>query len=442
MLGTTQLFRRLATMLVFAVIALTPLHASADGNTVLDVGYNAGQTAWVKAVNDAGLMKTVTEHGPFTVFVPTNAAFATMQAAIPNAVNTRQLVLHHTLQGTYTVEQLAAQPVWTTAFGGDIAVEMINGTLVIDKTMRVITANLPANNGIVHIVDAVNTLPPEYGETLVTGHHIIDQSLLDLLAHDADCTIFVSELEEQGLEHLFNQHGTFTVFVPSDAVFNALPAGTMERLHTDHRLFKQTLLYHVVLGNVAATESATVNTALGKPLTLANGLVNGTAQIVGTTYAANGTIHMIDQLLTPPADMPYTPAPVHQVTDDSLMGVIGRTANLSTFVNEVEMSGLENLLARHGDFTIFAPTNAAYAAMDAELMNACMVDHRLMKQLTLHHIVRGVWNQEMIAANETLPTALGDLFVTTDVAIVGSISAENGIVYIIDTVHIPEMLAR
>jgi uncharacterized surface protein with fasciclin (FAS1) repeats len=439
MLGTTRLFRWLATLLVF-VVTLTPRYASADGHTVLDVGYYAGHTAWVKAVNEAGLMKTVTEHGPFTMFVPTNAAFATIQNS--DAVMLRQLVLHHTLQGSYTVEQLAAQPIWKTALGGEVTVEMVNGTLVIDKRLRVLSANLPANNGIVHVVDSVNSLPNAYGEVLVTGHYIRDLSLLDLLVHDADCAIFVSELEEQGLEHLFNQHGTFTVFVPADAVFAALPAGTMAGLHSDHRVFKQTLLYHIVLGDVAATANVTVNTALGKPLTVADGRVNGTAQIVKTSHAANGTIHMIDALLTPPANVPYTPEPVKQVTDGTLLGAIGRTATLTTFLNEVEMVGLENLLARHGNFTIFAPTNAAYAAMDGELMTACMVDHRLMKQLTLHHIVRGAWTPEQIARSETLPTALGDLFTLQDVTIVGSISAENGVVYIIDTVQIPEMLAR
>ncbi len=436
MLGTTKLFRSLATMVVFIVIAFTPSYASAVGHTVLDVGYEAGHTAWVKAVNEAGLMKTVTEHGPFTMFVPTNAAFANMQD--PDAAILRQLVLHHTIQGRYSVEQLAAQPVWKTALGGEIVVEMVSGTLVIDGTLRVLTADLPASNGIVHIVDVVNTLPPAYGEVLVTGHHIRDNSLLDLLAHDADCTIFVSELEEQGLEHLFNQHGAFTVFVPSDAVFNALPASTMASLHSDHRVFKQTLLYHIVLGTVDATANGAFNTALGKPLTVANGMVNGTTRIVGTSYAANGTIHMIDALQTPPADAPYASTSVNRVTDNSLIGVIGRNANLTTFTNEVGMAGLENLLARHGEFTIFAPTDAAYAAMDAELMTACMVDHRLMKQLTLHHIVRGAWNGE----TTSLPTALGDMLMLDSVRIVGEISADNGTIYLIDTVQIPLMLAR
>ena len=431
--------RLLATLLVLAVFTMLPVGANAAGDTVLDVGYAEQHFKWVDAVNSAELTKTLTEHGPFTLFVPTDAAFAAAPTLFANKTTLRQTVLFHMLQGRYTIAQLAAQPTWTTAFGTNVDVAMIDGTLVINNQLRVIKANLPASNGIVHIVDAVGTLPDAYHTPLAVAHNPVPMNALDVLAKDDNCTMFVSLIEEMGMEHLLNEKTTFTVFVPTDDVFAAIDAHTMGAWHSNHTTFKQRMLYHIIPGGAyAANTNGTFNTALGKSLTMDNGMVDGAARIVGSTEVGNGILHMVTNVLTPPENVDFAAPTVHHVGGDSLLGVMERDGRLDMFVNEVEMSGLENLLTRHGRFSVFAPTDAAYAAMDADLMTACMVDHRLMKQLTLYHIVRGDWE----AGTNTLPTALGETFLTKNVVIMDEISAENGTIYIIDAVQIPEMLTR
>ena len=438
-----SIVRLLAATLLLVLLALAPVAAVAEGTTVVDIGYDANQTTWVRAVNSAELTKTFTEHGPFTTFVPTNAAFAALTSdPFVDRTTLRQLVLHHTLQGVYTTAQLGTQTNWTTAFGSQMEIRWANGELLINNQLRIVTANLPASNGMVHIVDAVSPLPGTYNAPLATAHNVVPNNALDLLAKDDNCTMFVSLIEEMGLEHLINEHGTFTIFVPTDDVFAAISAHTMGTWHTDHTTLKQRMLYHIIPGGKYAAETnGTFNTALGKPLTVADGVVNGAARIVGTVEAENGVLHMVTNVLTPPADTAYTPPAVHRVTDNSLLGMMVADDRLNMFVNEVEMSGLENLLTKHGRFTVYAPTDAAYAAMDADLMTACMVDHRLMKQLTLYHIVLG--DPLMgLAWYDDLPTALGEPLATGGLTIIDTISAENGTIHIIDTVQIPEMLTR
>ena len=113
-----------------------------------------------------------------------------------------------------------------------------------------------------------------------------------------------------GLVETLQGAGPFTVFAPNDAAFAALPAGTLDSLLADPEALKKILLYHVVSGKVTADQVVKMTSAdsvEGSTIAIAvkDGKVylNNSAQAVATDImASNGVIHVIDQVILPPAN--------------------------------------------------------------------------------------------------------------------------------------------
>jgi uncharacterized surface protein with fasciclin (FAS1) repeats len=113
-----------------------------------------------------------------------------------------------------------------------------------------------------------------------------------------------------GLVETLQGEGPFTVFAPTDEAFAALPAGTLDGLLADPEALKAILLYHVVSGAVTADQvvgMTSADTVEGSPIAIAvkDGKVflNDAAQVTATDIkAANGVIHVIDQVILPPSN--------------------------------------------------------------------------------------------------------------------------------------------
>jgi uncharacterized surface protein with fasciclin (FAS1) repeats len=134
----------------------------------------------------------------------------------------------------------------------------------------------------------------------------------DIVATATEAGTFTTLLEAAtaaGLVETLQGEGPFTVFAPTDEAFAALPAGTLEGLLADPEALKAILLYHVVSGEVTADQVVGLTSAdsvEGSPIAIAikDGKVylNDAAQVVATDVrASNGIIHVIDQVILPPA---------------------------------------------------------------------------------------------------------------------------------------------
>jgi transforming growth factor-beta-induced protein len=122
-------------------------------------------------------------------------------------------------------------------------------------------------------------------------------------------TTLLAAANAAGLVETLQGEGPYTVFAPTDDAFAALPEGTLDSLLADPEALKQILLYHVVPGDVKAAEVVNLTSAdsvEGSPIAIAvkDGTVylNDTAQVIATDIlASNGVIHVIDQVILPPA---------------------------------------------------------------------------------------------------------------------------------------------
>jgi uncharacterized surface protein with fasciclin (FAS1) repeats len=119
-------------------------------------------------------------------------------------------------------------------------------------------------------------------------------------------------VQAAGLVETLKGPGPFTVFAPTDAAFNKLPAGTLDSLLQNREQLRAVLTYHVIPGRVMAnqiTNGQSVNTVQGAPLTFQTGggsvrINNSSTVAQADIMATNGVIHVIDTVLLPPGAMP------------------------------------------------------------------------------------------------------------------------------------------
>ena len=299
----------------------------AESGTIVDVAVaNGSFTTLVAAVQAAGLVDTLSGDGPFTVFAPTDDAFA---AALEDLGLTAEELLaspdladiltYHVIEGEVdaaTAISLDGQSAGTVN-GADIAISVVDGSVVINDSATVVTPDVAASNGIIHVIDAV-LLPPDFGaEDDMAEDDMAEEdaagTIVDVAVANGSFTTLVAAVQAAGLVDTLSGDGPFTVFAPTDDAFAAALEDlglTAEELLASPDL-ADILTYHVIEGEVdAATaisldgqSAGTVNGA-DIAISVVDGsvVINDSATVVTPDVAAsNGIIHVIDAVLLPPA---------------------------------------------------------------------------------------------------------------------------------------------
>ena len=261
----------------------------------------------VAALDKAGLVQTLSQSGSFTVFAPTNAAFATFLEdngfanleAVPTAA-LKELLLNHVVAGTNLSTGLTTGYVKTLGKGSasstntlSMYINTSNG-VKLNGVSNVTTADIIATNGVIHKVDAVIGLP-----TVVTH-----------AAANANFTTLVGLLDGQGLVPTLagNASSPFTVFAPTNGAFTAFETanpGILASLTSAQ--VTSVLTYHVVTGAnvlsnaIPTTPIATLETGT---FTIAGTVITDeqartTNIVIVDVQCSNGVIHAVDNVLLP-----------------------------------------------------------------------------------------------------------------------------------------------
>jgi uncharacterized surface protein with fasciclin (FAS1) repeats len=138
----------------------TPAPSPAAG-TIVEVAAEAGSvTTLLAAAEAAGLVETLSGEGPYTVFAPTDDAFAalpegTLDALLADPEALKAILLYHVVPGTVTSDQVVELTEATSAEGSVIKIAVEDGTVVLNDVAKVVTVDIPASNGVIHVIDAV-----------------------------------------------------------------------------------------------------------------------------------------------------------------------------------------------------------------------------------------------------------------------------------------------
>jgi uncharacterized surface protein with fasciclin (FAS1) repeats len=151
-------------MMTLAATTALSVPAIANAQTIVETAVAAGNfTTLVAAVEAAGLVETLSGEGPFTVFAPTDEAFAalpegTVEGLLADPEALASILTYHVVPGAVMSGDLSDGMTATTVNGADITIS-IDGSTVMVNDATVTAADIEASNGVIHVIDSV-ILPP------------------------------------------------------------------------------------------------------------------------------------------------------------------------------------------------------------------------------------------------------------------------------------------
>ena len=276
-------------------------HAAAPASEKSDIvatAIGAGSfNTLVAAVKEADLVSTLQGDGPFTVFAPSDEAFAklpagTVENLLADKEALKRVLTYHVVSGRVAAADVVNLDFAPTVQGQSARIQVRDGNVFVDDA-KVVATDVEASNGIIHVIDTV--LMPR-------------KDIVDTAVSAGQFGTLVTAVKAAGLVETLKSKGPFTVFAPADSAFAALPAGTVEGLLQDKAALTAVLTYHVVSGRVLAENIAMgkseVKTVQGQMLSIErhrDGTVMvGGAKVIGAdVLAGNGVIHVIDGVLLP-----------------------------------------------------------------------------------------------------------------------------------------------
>ena len=281
--------------------------------------------------------------------------------------------------------------------------------------------------------------------------------------------------EAADLVDALKSEGPLTVFAPTDAAFAALPEGTVEALLKDIDALTAILTYHVTVGAVTSDQVvnlSSVPTLNGADLTITvtnDGIVkvDDATVIVTDIETSNGIIHVIDAVVIPSAAQAKAATTslstgywfgrgwiAQAIRDGRLQWLtsrlsiynVARLSGLKTLATAVKAAGLKGTLKKSGPFTVFAPTEDAFADLPAGTVEALLQDPETLSNILLYHVVSGVVKAEDVvtlteatmANGQTVSITVGDGVMVNNANVIATdIMAKNGVIHLIDAVLLP-----
>ncbi|WP_421809005.1 fasciclin domain-containing protein [Flagellimonas sp.] len=399
---------------------------------------------------DGDLPNALRGDGPFTVLAPTDEAFETFLDGasledVPVEVLT-QILLNHVIEGAlYSTDLTGLGSGYTTTLARgaqDANISIFFDTsdgVTFNGVSSVVTPDVKALNGVVHVVDAVIDLPN------IVDHAVANPNLTSLVAAltDGGNTTFTDLLSDEEEE--------FTVFAPVNDAFAAFTNPNSNDLNA-------ILSNHVIVGASAFSSGLTnsyVNTAaefdtdenLSLYINTDDGVtLNGVSNVaIADIVATNGVIHAVDAVIDLPTVVTFA------VADPNFSTLVQALTELTPSTDFVSVLSAQDG-AGDDPFTVFAPTNDAFAALPAIPAEADLIP------ILQHHVVAGANVRSGDLTDGIMATTLEGDAITINLPGTGDniadvtdgsgnmgigidavdVQAINGVIHVLDGVLVPD----
>jgi uncharacterized surface protein with fasciclin (FAS1) repeats len=270
---------------------------------IVDTAVEAGKfKTLAAALGAAGLVDAVKGPGPFTVFAPSDEAFArlpkgTVETLLKpeNKEKLKAILTYHVVPGKVMAKDVLGVKGAKSLNGQRIDVKVDGGKGMVDGA-QVVATDIACTNGVIHVIDSV-ILPSE-------------DNIPTVATKAGKFNTLLAAAKAAGLVEALSGDKALTVFAPTDDAFAKLPKDTVATLLKPENKdkLKAILLFHVVEGRVysedaLAAKSAATLQGSKVEITVKDGAayVNGAKILATDVDASNGVIHIIDSVILPPA---------------------------------------------------------------------------------------------------------------------------------------------
>ena len=267
------------------------------------------------------------------------------------------------------------------------------------------------------------------------------ETVVDIIVNSPDHETLETAVIAAGLDDDLAGEGPFTVFAPSDDAFAALPDGVLDDLLADPTgALANVLLYHVLNDSVVSgdlSDGQIVETLLGNRVKVSiegsDVFINDAQVTVADLEAENGVVHVLDAVLVP---------------SNTVVDIIETSEAHMTLATAIEVSELRDALMGDGPFTVFAPTDDAFAALPDGVLDDLLADPAgALADVLMYHVLNGSVMSGDLSDGMTATTLLGedievtidgsDVFINDAQVTVADLEADNGVVHVIDAVLVP-----
>ena len=426
-----------------ATLSVVILFSSYTGFTQTNVYDNviatsSNHTSLLAAINTAGLQGALQNPmATLTVFAPDNAAFDDLATALGTDIagllaspDLTNILLYHVLGTTADAASITnGQIVQPLNPSNSIKLTKTSTNAVYANQAMVNAADLTADNGIVHSIDAVI---------------LSDETVVDIALGSAIHSYLVAAVvQEELLPALTNPFAEFTVFAPTNSAFDDLATA----LGTDiagllaSPDLTNILLYHVL--GITADAASITNGQIVQPLNPSNSIkltktstnavyANQAMVNAADLTADNGIVHSLDAVVLP-----------RQTVVDVALGSIDHTYLVAALVQEELLPALTDPFAQ---FTVFAPTNTAFDALATELSTdiAGLLALPNLSDILLYHVASGQLLSgdltngtiTMLNTGSVVIDLTSGVMVNTATVTAPDLTSDNGVVHVIDKVLI------
>lgn len=293
-----MLVRSMVAVALSGVMAVSSMAAD-----IVDTAVAAGKfKTLAAALGAADLVDALKGEGPFTVFAPTDEAFAKLPKGTVETLLKPEnkgmlagILTYHVVSGKVMAKQVVGLTGAKTLNGQRVDIAVDGSKVTVDGA-TVVTTDIACDNGVIHIIDSV-ILPA-------------DKTIPETASAAGSFKTLLAAATAAGLAETLGSKGPFTVFAPTDEAFAKLPEGTVATLLKPENKQKlvDILKYHVVAGRVYSEDAVAAKSAKtlqGSPITVnvskAGAMINSSKLVSTDIDASNGVIHVIDSVLMPPA---------------------------------------------------------------------------------------------------------------------------------------------
>ncbi|XP_068440782.1 periostin, osteoblast specific factor b isoform X3 [Clinocottus analis] len=342
---------------------------SAVGNTIQDViEVDDDLTTLSDVAQNSGLLEKLGQPGHYTLFAPTNEAFESLGSeALERLQGDKEVLMallnFHLLDSVQCSEAIMAGTSYETLEGNSIEIGCDGESLTVNGIKMVRKKDIVTTNGVIHLIDQV--LMPDSAK-----------QVMELVGSSQ--STFGDMVSELGLSAAMRPGIEYTLLAPLNVAFND------EVMSMDQSLLKIILENHILKRKIVLGElfnGQRLETIAGKFLRVfiyrTAVCIENSCLVRGSKEGSNGALHLMRTLLKP--------------AEQSMFEILTENGGFKIFLSLMEHAGLTNLLKQEGDFTLFVPSDKAFAGLSERDFSLLKSDINALRTILLYHINNGIF---------------------------------------------------